>query len=135
MPGETMLAVVDDDDAGDLAVWLADENDLRGCVRRVAAPVPIGVLGADLAQLAVSLTSGGAATALASAVIAWLKRRAGPVTVRVSGPGDSLIELSVSRVREMNAEGLRKQVDQLASMVWPGDDLTADPGSGGDAEG
>jgi hypothetical protein len=132
MPGETMLAVVDGD-AGELAAWLADEGELRGCVRRVAAPVPIGVLGADLAQLAVSLTSGGAATALASAVIAWLKRRAGPVTVCVSRDG-SMIELSVSRVREMNAVDLQKQVDQLASMVWPGDDGTADPGSGGDAE-
>jgi uncharacterized iron-regulated membrane protein len=132
MPGETMLAVVDGD-AGELAAWLADEGELRGCVRRVAAPVPMGVLGADLAQLAVSLTSGGAATALASAVIAWLKRRAGPVTVRVSRDG-SMIELSVSRVREMSAEDLQKQVDQLASMVWPGDDVTADPGSGGDAE-
>jgi hypothetical protein len=132
MPGETMLAVVDGD-AGELAAWLADEGELRGCVRRVAAPVPIGMLGADLAQLAVSLTSGGAATALASAVIAWLKRRAGPVTVRLSRDG-SMIELSVSRVREMSAEDLQKQVDQLASMVWPGDDVTADPGSGGDAE-
>ena len=132
MPGETMLAVVGGD-AGELAAWLADEGELRGCVRRVAAPVPMGVLGADLAQLAVSLTSGGAATALASAVIAWLKRRAGPVTVRVSRDG-SMIELSVSRVREMSAEDLQKQVDQLASMVWPGDDVTADPGSGGDAE-
>jgi uncharacterized iron-regulated membrane protein len=132
MPGETMLAVVDGD-AGELAAWLADEGELRGCVRRVAAPVPMGVLGADLAQLAVSLTSGGAAAALASAVIAWLKRRAGPVTVRVSRDG-SMIELSVSRVREMSAEDLQKQVDQLASMVWPGDDVTADPGSGGDAE-
>jgi uncharacterized iron-regulated membrane protein len=132
MPGETMLAVVDGD-AGELAAWLADEGELRGCVRRVAAPVPMGVLGADLAQLAVSLTSGGAATALASAVIAWLKRRAGPVTVRVSRDG-SMIELSVSRVREMSAEDLQKQVDQLASMVWPGDNVTADPGSGGDAE-
>ena len=53
MPGETMLAVVDGD-AGELAAWLADEGELRGCVRRVAAPVPIGVLGADVAQLAVS---------------------------------------------------------------------------------
>jgi|HubBroStandDraft_6_1064221.scaffolds.fasta_scaffold06133_6 hypothetical protein len=132
MPGETMLAVVDGD-AGELAAWLADEGELRGCVRRVAAPVPIGMLGADLAQLAVSLTSGGAATALASAVIAWLKRRAGPVTVRLSRDG-SMIELSVSRVREMSAEDLQKQVDQLASMVWPADDVTADPGSGGDAE-
>ncbi len=132
MPGETMLAVVDGD-AVELAAWLADEGELRGCLRRVAAPVPMGVLGADLAQLAVSLTSGGAATALASAVIAWLKRRAGPVTVRVSRDG-SMIELSVSRVREMSAEDLQNQVDQLASMVWPGDDVTADPGPGGDAE-
>lgn len=71
MPGEAMLAVTDGD-AGDLAAWLAAEDELRGHVRRVPAAVPAGALGAELAQLAVSLASGGTATALASTVIAWL---------------------------------------------------------------
>jgi hypothetical protein len=89
MPIEAMLAVADGD-AGDLAAWLAAEDDLRGCVRRVPEAVPSGALGADLAQLAVSVASGGTATAVASVIIAWLRalRRAcetcEPSTVRCS---------------------------------------------------
>ncbi|HXL91972.1 MAG TPA: hypothetical protein VN969_23770 [Streptosporangiaceae bacterium] len=131
MPVEVMVAVVDGD-AGDLAAWLAADDDLRRCVRRVPEAVPAGALGAGLAQLAVSLASGGTATAAASAVIAWLRRRTGPVAVRVSRADGTTIELSASRVRELDAEALRKQVDQLAAMVWPGDDVAEEPGSGGD---
>jgi Effector Associated Constant Component 1 len=128
MPVEAMLAVVDGD-AGYLADWLEDE--LRGRVRRVPEPVPSGVLGAGLAQPALSLASGGTATALARAIIAWLRRSTGPVTVRVSRRDGSTIELSASRVRVMGAKELREQVDQLAVMARPGDDVPAEPGSGG----
>jgi hypothetical protein len=131
MPGETMLAVVDGD-AGDLAAWLAAEDDLRGCVRRVPEAVPFGALGADLAQLAVSVASGGTATAVASVIIAWLRRRAGPVTVRVSRPDGSSIEVHADRVREMDADALRALADQVATAVWPGDAVGTEPGSGGD---
>lgn len=131
MPVEAMLAVVDSD-AGDLAAWLADEDELRGCVRRVPAAVPAGTLGAGLSQLAVSLASGGTATALASTVIAWLRRRNGPVTVRVSRPDGSTIEVRADRVHEMSADALGVLADQMAALVWPVDDVAAEPGSHGD---
>ena len=131
MPIEAMLAVADGD-AGDLAAWLAAEDDLRGCVRRVPEAVPSGALGADLAQLAVSVASGGTATAVASVIIAWLRRRAGPVTVRVSRKDGSSIEVHADRVREMDADALRALADQVATTVWPGDPVGAEPGSDGD---
>lgn len=133
MPIEAMLAVVDGE-AGDLAAWLAAEDELRGCVGRVPAAVPAGALGAGLSQLAVSLASGGTATALASTVIAWLRRRNGPVTVRVIRPDGSTIEMRADRVREMSADALGVLADQMAALVWPGDDVAGEPGSHGDAE-
>lgn len=134
MPGEVMLAVVDGD-AGDLAAWLAAESELRGRVRSVSEAAPAGTLGAGLAQLAVSVASGGTATALASVIIAWLRRRTGPVTVRASRPDGSAIEVRADRVREMDAIALRVLADQVAGMVWPGDGVAEEPGSGGAAGG
>lgn len=131
MSGEAMLAVADGD-AGDLAAWLDAEDELRGQVRRVPEAVPIGALGAGLAQLAVSLASGGTATAVASTVIAWLRRRNGQVTVRVTRRDGVTIEVHAERVREMDADALRVLADQIAAMLWPGDGVGGDPGSDGD---
>jgi Effector Associated Constant Component 1 len=113
------LGIGSEDVAG-LAAWLDTEDTLRGCTRRVLGTMPEGALGADLAQLAVSLGSGGAATAMASVVVAWLRRRVGAVSVRVSRPDGSALELRADRVRALDAAGLRAQVDQLAALAWPG---------------
>lgn len=134
MPGEAMLAVLDGD-ADDLAAWLAAEGELRGRVRRVPEAVPTGALGAGLAQLAVSVASGGTATAVASVIIAWLRRRSGPVTVRASRQDGSTIEVRADRVREMDADALRALADQVTATVWPGDSTAGESGSGGGAEG
>src|ERR1700677_895679 len=75
------LGIGSEDVAG-LAAWLDTEDTLRGCTRRVLGTMPEGALGADLAQLAVSLGSGGAATAMASVVVAWLRRRVGVAWLR-----------------------------------------------------
>lgn len=107
------------EDAASLAAWLEEDDTLRGCTHRAPGSVPDGALGADLAQLAVSLVSGGAATALASVVVAWLRRRAGAVSVRVSRPDGSVLELRAEQVRALDAAGLRAQVDQLAALAWP----------------
>lgn len=127
MSSEAMLTVVDGDD-GDLATWITAETELRGSVRRVSEAMPSETLGAGpAAQLTVSLASGGAATTLARTLIAWLQRRAGSVTVRVSRSDGSTIELSARRVREMDATAIRAQVDQLASMVSPASGVGVGP--------
>jgi hypothetical protein len=131
MPGEAIVDVAGGD-AADLVAWLAAEDELRGRVRRVPGAMPSEALGADLAQLAVSVASGGTATAVASVIIAWLRRRAGPVAVHVSRPDGSTIEVHADRVREMDADALRALADQVAATVWPGDAVGMEPGSGGD---
>lgn len=110
-----------DDGAAALAAWLEADDELRGYVRRETAPPPEGALGAELAQLVVSLGSSGAVTAMASVVIAWLRRRTGSVSVRLTRPDGSAVELSAERVRALDAAGVRGQVDQLVAAVWPAD--------------
>ncbi|WP_329580974.1 effector-associated constant component EACC1 [Streptomyces sp. NBC_01361] len=120
-------------EATDLAVWLDEEDALRGLVRREAGPVPEGALGGELQQLVVGLTSGGVATAVASVVVAWLRRRTGSVTVRVSGRDGFELEVRAGQVRNMDAEQLRAQVDQLVSAAWS-DSARREPGEGDDGE-
>lgn len=120
-------------EAADLAAWLAEDDALRGQVRREAAPVPEGALGGELQQLIVGLTSGGVATAVASVIVAWLRRRTGSVTVRVTGRDGFELEVRAEQVWNMNPEQLRDQVDQLVSAAWP-DGAGREPGDGADGE-
>lgn len=102
-----------------LADWLDADDELRGNVRREPAPVPEGALGAEIAQLVVSLGSSGAVTAMASVIIAWLRRRTGSVSVHLTRPDGSAVELTAERVRALDAAGVRDQVQQLVAAVWP----------------
>ncbi|MER5549640.1 hypothetical protein ABT072_46410 [Streptomyces sp. NPDC002589] len=117
----------------DLAAWLDEEDALRGRVRRVAGPVPDGALGGELQQLVVGLTSSGVTTAVASVVVAWLRRRTGSVSVRVSGRDGFELEVHADQVWNMDAEQLRAQVDRLVSAAWP-DGAGREPGEGADGE-
>ena len=120
-----------DDSAAALAAWLEDDDELRGHVRREAAPVPTGALGAEVAQLVVSLGSSGAVTAMASVLIAWLRRRTGSVSVHMTRPDGSAVELTADRVRALDATGVREQVDQLVAAVWPAGQGPAGQGTAG----
>lgn len=120
-------------EAADLAAWLDEEDALRGRVRREVGPVPDGALGGELQQLVVGLASGGVATAVASVIVAWLRRRTGSVTVRVSGRDGFELEVRADQVRNMDAEQLRAQVDQLVSAAWP-DGAGRVTGGGADGE-
>jgi Effector Associated Constant Component 1 len=116
------------DDATDLYESLSWDSELRGRVRLAPAAAPEGTLGADLTQLLVTLESGGMATAFASVLVAWIKRRSGSVTVKVTRPDGATFELTAERVHGLKPEDLQKQVAQLAAMAWPGDAAFAPPG-------
>lgn len=122
MSGEVAL-VVDGENAAELAAWLEAEDALIGCVRRDPGPVPEGALGAGLEQLVMSVGSGGVATAMASVLIAWLRRRSGPVTVRVTRPDGITIEVQAEQVQKMKPEELRAQVNELAAAIWRNGDV------------
>ena len=129
MPESLVLSLTgNSDDATDLYAWLGWDSELRGRVRLAPPAVPEGALGADLTQLLVTLESGGMATAFASVLVAWIRRRAGSVTVKVTHPDGTQFELTAERVREFNAEDLQKQAAQLATMAWTGEAAVPPPG-------
>jgi hypothetical protein len=109
------------DSAGtaELAAWLEDDDELRGLVAREPAPVREGTLGAELAQVAVDVVSSGTASALASVLIAWLRRSTGGVSVTLTRSDGSVVKLRADRVRKLGAADLHAAVDQLTTAVWP----------------
>jgi hypothetical protein len=129
MPESLMLSLTGSiDDASDLHASLSWDSELRGRVRLAPGDVPEGALGADLTQLLVTLESGGMATAFASVLVAWIRRRAGGVTVKVTHPDGATFELKAERVRELGPEDLQKLAAQLATTAWPGDAAVTPPG-------
>ncbi|WHT21808.1 hypothetical protein N8J89_12325 [Crossiella sp. CA-258035] len=72
----------------DLAAWLHGEDELRGRVELLDAPVRPGELGAELDAVVVLVTS-GTATVLVRSLFGWLGRRteARRVTLKVRAEG------------------------------------------------
>ncbi|WP_018348269.1 effector-associated constant component EACC1 [Longispora albida] len=115
-----MLAVQAEREADDLhslREWLVAEDLLRGRVRAVR-PIPDpGTLGSVVETLAVMLGPGGVATAIASVLITWLRRRTGNVKVQVTAPDGSSMELSATNVRNVDAATLEKLTNQLSASL------------------
>lgn len=107
-------------DAGDqlwaLRGWLADVEELRGRVSPREHPPWPGTLGPVLEALVVAVGPGGAATALAASVVAWLRNRHGEVRVKLTRPDGRSMELTAKRVAELDAAALERQVAQIAAM-------------------
>jgi hypothetical protein len=119
MPHDVTLSVTGSfDDSAALHALLAADPDLRGYVRRQVTRVPDGALSGGLPEMLVALgSSGGIATALASVVVVWLRQRTGSVSIHIRRPDGSQLELTADRVRSMDGDGLRAQVDQLATLL------------------
>jgi hypothetical protein len=100
--------------------WLADVQELRGAVRlREGSPRP-GTLGPVLEALAVALGPAGAATAFATAVIAWLRTRRGEVRIKVTLTDGRSVELTAKNVSSLDAAALQEQVVLIADMLSQG---------------
>ncbi|MEV6873439.1 hypothetical protein [Amycolatopsis sp. NPDC051128] len=91
---------------------LAESDELRGRVRPVPGQARSSELGVVDSALMVALGQGGAVTVLATAVITWLRRRVGKVSVKVAGPNKT-IELTADNVRGLTAEQIRGLVTDL----------------------
>ena len=111
-----------------LAVWLKDEDGLRGQVRTVPRPMRPGTLGGVLDAIVVTVGQGGAGALAVSAVVTWLRQRTTEVTIRITrADGESAVELSAKRVRSMDAAELRGVVAELSTTLTDEVD-DADPG-------
>jgi hypothetical protein len=93
----------------DLERWLQHEGELRGRVDVVRAPIGETELGALPELLTVTLGSGGAVTALVSAVKVWLKTRQTTATITVE-TGEHTVTLDIRTVDDV-APLLEKALD------------------------
>lgn len=97
--------------------WMADLEELRGAIRARELPSQPGTLGPVLDALVVTLGPAGAATAFATASIAWLRTRRGEVRIKVTLADRRSVELTAKNVADLDAAALQQQVASLASML------------------
>ncbi|UMP06762.1 effector-associated constant component EACC1 [Amycolatopsis sp. EV170708-02-1] len=100
---------------------LAEANELRGRVRPVAGLAKASELGVIDSALVVALGQGGAVTVLVTAVITWLRRRVGNVSVKVAGP-DTTIELNAENVRGLTADQIQVLIAEMRDVLPAGSD-------------
>ena len=97
--------------------WLTDADGCRGRVAPIERPPRPGTLGPLLESITVALGSGGAATAVTTTVIAWVRSRRSDVTVKLTRPDGLTFELSGSRVKLLTDLELRALADSAAKML------------------
>ncbi|WP_431929230.1 effector-associated constant component EACC1 [Amycolatopsis tucumanensis] len=112
------------DEARSLREWLLGQEELRGRVRLVDSPPEPGRLGSVVETLAVALGPGGVATATATVLIAWLRRRASDVTITVKKP-DGDFELTATNVKGVDAGELAELTRRVSAELDGGDETAA----------
>jgi Effector Associated Constant Component 1 len=91
-------------------------------VRNVGGPVDLrradpkpGEMGSLSDALVVAAGSGGAITALAGALVSWLHHRTTDVTVKITRPDGTALEVEGRRVRGVDAQQLSALIEDLAA--------------------
>jgi hypothetical protein len=102
----------------DLMAWLAEEPGLRGRVDVVECPPPPHTLGPVVSALEAVLEPGGAATALASVIITWLRHRTSKVSLSISGRnGHPSLIVTAERVKNLDSESLHSLVTHISEEL------------------
>ncbi|MGH3771960.1 MAG: effector-associated constant component EACC1 [Pseudonocardiaceae bacterium] len=105
-----------------LFTWLNKEEQLRGRVRLVEAPPEPGTLGGWPQAVAVELSRGGAVTILASAVITWIRYRTSEMTLTITQPDGTSVQLKAKRIRNAGPAEVGELVERTAAAL--GEDHT-----------
>ncbi len=90
-----------DADLVDLAEWLRNEREFRGCVRQVRGTIAEGELGGAFETISLGIASGGMGSVLAGSLTAWLQNRP-RTTVKITR-GDVTVEIDAGRVKDLDA--------------------------------
>lgn len=106
--------------------WLTAEPALRGRVRLVEPAPPAGTLGGAVEALTVALSHGGAAAVLASAVVAWVRRRVGDTSVTVTRPDGTSVTVDATHVRGLNVGEVAGLVAEVARALDSAAEETGD---------
>jgi Effector Associated Constant Component 1 len=104
---------------------LMDTDEVRGRVRLVAGEPQPGELGVLDETLMVALGQGGAFTAFATVLVAWLRRRVGSVSVKLTKPNNAVLEVSADHLRGLSADQILDFTSKLAA------DLASSPATSG----
>jgi hypothetical protein len=68
-------------------------------------------------MLVVSVGPGGAVAALAAGVLSWLRSRTSDIDLEITKPDGSSVKISAKRVRKLNPEALRREIDRLCRAL------------------
>ncbi|WP_157111925.1 effector-associated constant component EACC1 [Nocardia beijingensis] len=114
-----MAAERPDEELRSLDRELTDADELRGQVRPAIAEPQPGELGALETALIVGLGQGGAATALATVLIAWLRTRVGSVSVKLTRSDKVVLEVNAAQLRGLSAVQVLEFTGKLAADLDP----------------
>ncbi|MCA1696586.1 MAG: hypothetical protein LC749_18720 [Actinobacteria bacterium] len=120
---EVRLTVAGEDSTAgmrSLEAWLAGHGELRGQVQPVVMAPQSGTMGSVAEVLMVTVGQAGVATAVASVLISWIRRRSGTVSVNVARPDGAEITLTAEHVRGLTTEEVRSMVTQLEATLLDG---------------
>ncbi|MYS44987.1 hypothetical protein GTY23_27930 [Streptomyces sp. SID5998] len=120
-----MVEVVGDkpaDELRSLRDWLVAEEELRGRVRLESPPPEPGALGSVVEALTIALGPGGVATAAASVLISWLRRRTGDISLKATWPDGTSTELNVTNVKGLDVTEVQRMTAELSRSLAPADD-------------
>ncbi|MEU7907356.1 hypothetical protein [Actinoplanes sp. NPDC049118] len=104
---------VDGGQARRLAARLSADDGLRGAVRLVNRPPAAGQMGGIVELIAVTLGPGAAAAVLVEGVFAWMRSATSEVTVRITRPDGSELEVQAARVRRLSAAELPELAEKI----------------------
>ncbi len=74
-------------------------------------------MGSLTDALVVAAGSGGAVTALAGVLVSWIRHRTSDLTVKVTRPDGSSVEVDGKRIRRLEAEALTVEIERLAEQL------------------
>ena len=116
---DVSITTGDADDLRALRAWLTDEDALRGRITAREAPAKPEKLGPVLEALVVAVGPGGAAVALVTGIVAWLRQQRGDLTLRVERPDGSSFEIAAQRVKGLDMPALRAEIERLTDQIDP----------------
>lgn len=105
------------DELRSLRRWMLDVRGLAGPVDLQQADPKPGEMGSLTDALVVAAGSGGAITAIAGALVSWLRHRTTDLTIKITRADGSALEVDGKRVRGVDPDQLNVMVEDLAARL------------------
>jgi hypothetical protein len=103
---------------------MLDVRSLSGPADLQQADPKPGEMGSLTDALVVAAGSGGAITAIAGALVSWLRHRTTDLTIKITRPDGSTFEFDGKRVRGVDSEQLNVIIEDLAGQLGAQAEIT-----------